>query len=149
MALDPVTLQVTVPTGAADGPISVTTITETFSSTAFQVPPPDCVDVVQVTHARSITFKLSRRGVARGVVSSTEDPAVTECVAGVPVKIQRRKAGAGWRTRATTTTNDAGAYKTRVRPRAGKYRALAPSITLADESKCLRARSATVRLRRR
>jgi hypothetical protein len=49
---DSVTLQVTVPTGAADGAISVTTgVTESFSTTAFAAPPPDCAPVTGNEHA--------------------------------------------------------------------------------------------------
>jgi hypothetical protein len=151
----PTSLSVVVPSGSADGRIQVTTFGaatggQAFSATNFDVPPPDCITQPEVVrHPRSISFSLSRRGRARGVVSSTEDPAVTECVAGVPVKIQRRKKGGGWKNVGSTTTNDAGAYRTKVKPRRGKYRALATRITLEDDSVCTRARSATVRLRRR
>jgi len=55
----------------------------------------------------------------------------TACVASVPVKIQRRRAG-GWRTVGSTTTTDTGVYKKRIRDRTGRYRALAPKVTLND-----------------
>jgi hypothetical protein len=148
-ASSPTSLSVIVPSGSGDGPIRVTTFGaatggQVFSTGSFLVPPPDCVAGAE-THARSITFSLSRRGRARGVVSVADDTA--ECIAGVPVKIQRRKKGGGWKNVGSATTNDSGAYKTKIRPRRGKYRALAPRLVLADDSICLRAKSARVRLR--
>jgi hypothetical protein len=129
-------LSVIVPSGSGDGPIRVTTdVGQVFSSTSFKTPPPDCPTAVG--HTRSITLSLRKHLVARGKVSSTEDPAFTDCVASVPVKIQRRRAGGGWRTVGSTTTTDTGAYKKRVKDRPGKYRALAPKVTVNDED-CLR-----------
>jgi hypothetical protein len=55
----------------------------------------------------------------------------SDCAASVPVKIQRRRAGA-WRTVGTATTNDTGAYKKRIKDRPGRYRALAPKVSLND-----------------
>jgi hypothetical protein len=131
----PTTLSVIVPSGTTDGPIRVTTFATTggtiFSTTQFTTPPPDCPEVGGNVHARSITLSLRKHLVARGRVSSTEDPAFTDCVAGVPVKIQRRRAG-GWRTVGSTTTSDTGGYKKRIKDRPGKYRALAPKVTLGD-----------------
>ena len=144
---DLVTLQVTVPTGAADGPISVTTFTgsQTFSSTAFAVPPPDCPTVGGNEHARAISFKITKAGKTSGVVKSTEDPAFTDCVAAVPVKIQRKKNGA-WKTVGKTTTTDTGSYTKTVKNPKGtqKFRALAPKVSLGEPvtDVCLKARSA-------
>jgi IPT/TIG domain len=123
---------------AADGPVKVIAGGGTaFSADSFAVPPPDCPPIGAEGHARSISLNLRKHLVARGRVSSTEDPAFTDCVAGVPVKIQRRRAG-GWRTVGSTTTSDTGAYKKRIRDRAGRYRALAPKVTV-DTELCLRA----------
>jgi hypothetical protein len=144
---DTVTLQVTVPTGAADGPISVTTFagSEVFSSTAYAVPPPDCPPVTGNTHSRSISFKIKSTGKASGKVSSTEDPAFTDCVAAVPVKIQRRT-NSGWKTVGKTTTTDTGSYTKKVKNPKGKqkFRALAPKVSLGDPvtDVCLKAKSA-------
>jgi hypothetical protein len=137
---DVTSLSVIVPSGSADGPISVdtgVTANPVFSTDSFQVPPPDCK--VTTGHTRSITLSLRKHLVARGKVSSTEDPAFTDCVASVPVKIQRRSAGA-WKTVGKTTTTDTGAYKKRIKDKAGKYRALATKVTVNDEV-CLRAKS--------
>jgi hypothetical protein len=134
----PTSLSVIVPAGTTDGPIKVTTgVGSVFSTTSFLVPPPDC-PTGGPTHARSISLSLRKHLVARGRVSSTEDPAFTDCVASVPVKIQRRRAGS-WRTVGRTTTSDTGAYKKRVKDKPGKYRALAPKVTLTSGDVCSRA----------
>jgi IPT/TIG domain len=128
----PQQLSVLVPSDAADGPIRVSTFNDVvgegavLSGTAFQVPPPD-VACAGADHARSITLRLRRHLVAQGRVSSVEDPPFPDCVASVPVKIQRRISGR-WRTVGKTTTTDTGVYKKRIKDRAGKYRSVAPPI---------------------
>jgi hypothetical protein len=128
----PKQLSVLVPSDAADGPIRVSTFNDVvgegavLSGTAFQVPPPD-VTCSPADHARSITLSLRRHLVARGRVSSIEDPAFTDCVASVPVRIQRRVSGR-WGTVGRTTTTDTGVYKKRIKNRPGKYRSVAPPI---------------------
>jgi len=151
-AESPTTITVNVPSGAKDGPIKVFTFTDpatglptggTVTSTAsFNVvaTAAECV-VTGVEHARSITLSLRKHLVARGKVSSTEDPAFTDCVAAVPVKIQRRVSG-HWKTVGKTTTSDTGAYKKRIKDKPGKYRARATRITLNDGADiCLGATS--------
>jgi hypothetical protein len=141
---DSTTLTRFVSTNAADGPVKVIGGGGTgFSSASFAVPPPDCTAVVE-GHPRAITFKLKKSGKASGVVSSTEDPAFTDCVSAVPVKIQKKKKGGGWKTKANATTSDTGSYSAKIKGKPGKYRALAPKIagtTAADD--CLKAKSAT------
>ena len=146
---DVTSLSVIQPSGSADGPISVDTgitATPVFSTAPYSVPPPDCTDTGN-EHARGITFKINKKGKASGVVSSTEDPAFTDCVAAVPVKIQRKKAGGGWKTVGTTTTTDTGSYTKKVKNKPGKqkFRALAPKVSLGDPvtDTCLKAKSAT------
>jgi len=146
---DVTSLSVVVPSGSGDGPIEVITDVvggDIFSTTNFLVPPPDCVPVTGNEHARGITFKINKKGKASGVVSSTEDPAFTDCVAAVPVKIQR-KTKSGWKNAGTTTTNDTGAYTKKVKNPKGKqkFRALAPKVSLGDPvtDVCLKAKSAT------
>jgi hypothetical protein len=139
---------VLVPSDAADGPIRVSTFNDVvgegavLSGTAFQVPPPD-ISCPPADHARIITLSLRRHLVAKGKVSSTEDPAFTDCVASVPVKIQRRVSGR-WRTGGRTTTTDTGAYKKRIKDRPGKYRSVAPSIDQFTDL-CFRAVSSVRR----
>jgi hypothetical protein len=150
-AESPQTLVVNVPAVAVDGPIRVDTSLgagddNVDSTTAFDVAA-DASECAGNEHARSITFKINKKGKASGVVSSTEDPAFTECVAAVPVKIQRKKAGGGWKTVGETTTDDTGAYMKKVKNKKGKqkFRALAPKVSLGDPvaDVCLKAKSAT------
>jgi hypothetical protein len=138
---------VVVPSDAADGPIRVSTFNDVIgegavlSGTAFQVPPPDIhCPPFPVDHARSVTLSLRKHLVARGRVSSIEDPAFTDCVASVPVKVQRRVSGR-WRTVRTTTTSSTGSFRRRIPDRPGRYRALAPPVSLGDPETdlCFRA----------
>jgi hypothetical protein len=141
----PKQLSVLVPSDAADGPIRVSTFNDVggegavLSGTAFQVPPPD-VTCSPADHARSITLRLRRHLVAQGRVSSVEDPAFPDCVASVPVKIQRRISGR-WRTVGKTTTTDTGVYEKRIKDRPGKYRSVTPGILLQFNGVCFRAAS--------
>jgi hypothetical protein len=145
---DVTALSVIVPSGSGDGPIQVSTDvgSAVFSTTSYLVPPPDCAPVTGNEHARSITFKISKAGKASGVLSSTEDPAFTDCVAAVPVKIQKKKKGDGWKTKATATTDDTGSYSAKVKNPKGKqkFRALAPQVSLGDPvtDVCLKTKSA-------
>jgi hypothetical protein len=140
----PKQLSVVVPSGAADGQIRVSTFNDVvgegavLSPTAFQVPPPEASFCGPWPHARSITLSLRRHLVARGKVSSTEDPAFTDCAAAVPVKIQRRVSG-HWKTVGSATTTDSGAYRKRIADREGRYRARARKFTLASGDVCWRA----------
>ena len=147
---DVTSLSVIVPSGGTahptvDGPIQVITdVGSVFSTTSFLLPPPDCAPVTGNDHARAITFKLKKSGAAKGVVSSTEDPAFTDCAAAVPVKIQKKKKGDGWKTKATATTDDTGSYSATINAKPGKYRALAPAMSLGDPitDLCLKTKSA-------
>jgi hypothetical protein len=143
---DVTSLTVVVPTGAQDGPIKVITDIASggtvFSTTNFLVPPPDCV--AATGHTRAITLKLKKSGKASGVVSSTEATPFTACVNAVPVKIQKKKKGGGWKTAASATTSDTGSYSAKTKGKPGKYRALAPATTVGTpEADCLKAKSAT------
>ena len=144
----PKQLSVLVPSDAEDGPIRVSTFNDVvgegavLSGTAFQVPPPDVI-CLPSDHARSITLSLRRHLVAQGRVISPEDPAFTDCVASVPVRIQRRVSWP-WRTVGRTTTTDIGVYKKRIKDRRGKYRSVAPPIGLLN-GVCFRANSSVRR----
>ena len=105
-----------------------------------------CVPPTGNVHARAISFKITKSGKASGKVSSTEDPAFTDCVAAVPVKIQR-KTSSGWKTVGKTTTSYTGSYAKKVKNPKGKqkFRALAPKVSLGDTvtDVCSKAMSAT------
>ena len=151
-AESPTTLVVNVPSTAVDGPLRVTTFSATTgtvdSTTAFDVAAlaTDCAPVTGTPHARSVSFKIKSTGKASGKVSSAEDPAFTDCVAAVPVKIQR-KTNSGWKTVGKTTTTDTGSYTKKVKNPKGKQkvRALAPKVSLGDPvtDVCSKAKSAT------
>jgi hypothetical protein len=131
---------------AADGPVKVIAGGGTaFSTESFAVPPPDCPPPGGVGIARNITLRLRDALVARGKVTSPVATAPAECTAGVPVKIQRRRAGGGWRTVGKTTTSDTGGYRKKIRNRHGKYRSLAPKVTLTSGEVCSRDVSKVVR----
>ena len=132
-------IMATVPTGATTGPIKVTTPEGTVtSSTNFTV-------TTVTEHSRSVTLRLRRHLVARGVVSVTDGFAA--CVANVTVKIQRRVSGR-WTTVARTTTSDTGAYRKRIRDRVGRYRAKVPRFSLGGGADvCLADTSPIVRHR--
>jgi hypothetical protein len=142
----PTRLTVLVPSGAADGPIRVSTFNDVvgegavLSDTRFEVPPPE-IDCFPLEQPRSVTLRLRKHLVARGMVSlTTEGDDSTVCVASVPVKIQRRVSG-HWKTVGSTTTNDTGAYNKRIKDKPRKYRATASMIFLAEPvvQICLRA----------
>jgi IPT/TIG domain len=151
-AESPTSLSVNVPASSLDGPIRVTTFSATTgtadSTTSFDVAAAatDCAPVTGTPHARSISFKIKKSGKASGVVSSTEDPAFTDCVAAVPVKIQKKKKGDGWKTVGKTTTTATGSYTKKVKNPKGKqkFRALAPKVSLGDPvtDVCTKAKSA-------
>jgi hypothetical protein len=152
-AVSPTTLVVNVPAAAVDGPIRVdTSLTvgddNADSATSFDVAATaeECVPPAPTKHARSISFKIKSTGKASGKVSSAEDPAFTDCVAAVPVKIQR-KTSSGWKTVGKTTTTDTGSYTKKVKNPKGKqkFRALAPKVSLGDPvtDVCSKAKSAT------
>ncbi len=128
---------------AKDGPVRVTAGGGIgFSTESFQVPPPDCA--AALPFARSITLRLRDALVARGKVAAALATAPAGCTAAVPVKIQRRVSG-HWKTVGKTTTSDTGAYRKKIRNRHGKYRSLAPSVTLASGDVCSRAKSQVVK----
>jgi hypothetical protein len=89
-------------------------------------------------------LKLKKSGKASGVVSSTETTPFTDCVKAVPVKIQRKPKGKGWKNAGSATTSDTGSYSVKTKGKPGKYRALAPATQVGTPATdCLKAKSAT------
>ncbi|MGZ8566990.1 MAG: TolB family protein [Actinomycetota bacterium] len=88
-----------------------------------------------VKHARTVTLDLADGNVASGKVTCPDD--VEGCVAGVPVKIQR-KTQSGWDTVRTVDTNLNGKYEEDLPNVEGKYRAVAKKVRLTGEV-CLKA----------
>ena len=120
-------LIVVVPPDTVDGRIRVSTFNDIVGEgavlgTYFFVPEPHCDPNFDPT-SRSMTLRLVRSLVARGVVSDEFTP----CAAGVPVKIQRRVAGE-WETVRTTTASPTGSYRRRIPDKPGRYRATAPKF---------------------
>lgn len=124
----------TVPANAVTGPIAVVAPAGTaMSATNFTV-------TTQVTvHDRSVTLRLRGHLVARGRVTSD----FAGCVDDVTVKIQRRKGT--WKTVKTVTTDDEGRYRTEIRDRTGRYRALAPREAIGANDACAKAKSPRAR----
>lgn len=89
-----------------------------------------------VAHDRSVTLTLRRALVAKGAVSAEGDYAA--CFDDVIVKIQRNFSGS-WRTVARTRTDGDGAYRTKLRDRPGRYRAVAPAFSPEEGHRCVRA----------
>jgi hypothetical protein len=123
---------VVVPPDTVDGSIRVSTFNDiggegaVLSDAAFQVPPPDTT-CAGIRTSRSVTMRLARSLVVRGVVSA--DDGFTACAAAVPVRIQRRVAG-GWKTVTTTTTSSTGSYRKRIPDEPARYRATVRRIEL-------------------
>jgi hypothetical protein len=134
-ASSPTSLSVVVPATAKRGPIRVMTFGATggtaFSIASFAGP----CHVDPGVHSRSVTLRLRKHLVARGVVSV--DDGFTECAADAPVNIQRR-IGGEWKHVRTTSTNSTGSYRKRIPDESGRYRAKAPGVDL-NGNVCLRA----------
>jgi hypothetical protein len=90
---------------------------------------------------RTITLRISNALVARGVVKQPNGH--TACIDGVPVRIERKRPGGGWRPAVMTGTDQTGHFK-RTLPKKGVYRSVAPKIPLHSWDSCRRAVSPRV-----
>jgi IPT/TIG domain len=110
----------TVPVGATDGPIAVTTPGGAGGTGAS----PRVTDAAATeTHDREVTLALRRHLVASGRV--TAQGGFDACEAGATIKVQRRRPSGKWRTVGTDTSNAKGVFRERVKDRPGVYRAIA------------------------
>lgn len=89
-------------------------------------------------HERTVSFALRRSLIARGEVSVADG--FDDCFDRVRVAIQRRRQGR-WNVVQRTTTNEAGRYRTELRDRPGRYRAVAPEFAPSDGHRCVEAKS--------
>jgi hypothetical protein len=123
----------TVPAGAGTGLLSATNAGGTGTSTA----------PFTVQHARRLSLVVSRT-LARGTLTANDGFA--KVAAGVPVRLQRKRTTAKvWRTVANDLTTARGRYSFAGTFGSGRYRVLAPKVTLASGDVALKALSPTVR----
>jgi uncharacterized protein (TIGR03437 family) len=125
----PTQITTSVPAGAATGSVGVTTGLGTGTSASAFV----------VQHARDVSLHFSK---AKGNVTVLDG--FSSCASGVPVKLQIRGSGGGFRTVASGLTKPSGAYNLGTVISGEKYRVIAKPTTSASGDKCLKDISPTV-----
>lgn len=119
-----------VPAGAEAGAVNITTSFGTATGSVFSV-----------VHRRTVSLRVGRALRATGTVRTRDD--FRPCRAAT-VHVQRRRAGDGWRTIASTSTRSDGRYAVALPARSGRFRALIRSHRLATSNICGAARSKAV-----
>lgn len=97
-------------------------------------------DLEQHEHERTATLILRRHLIVKGKLTS-EGP--SSCVAGIPVKIQKRVSGS-WKRIKTANTTDTGSYNVTIPDKLGRYRAVVGVTTVDAQNTCLGTRSDVV-----
>jgi hypothetical protein len=120
-------------------PVVITTAAQTLQ-TAFNV------TTGEIQFARSVTLQTPRHRAGGLLLRGTVESVESQCFVGVPVKLQRKRPGIGWRNVGGDLTNIEGRYREIVRDRPGRYRAVAPRLEV-PKGTCLRAVSNRVRHR--
>jgi hypothetical protein len=90
-----------------------------------------------VTHGRTVSLRLRKHLVARGVVSAVDG--FGACADGEPVRIERKKGG--WKLVKRAVTDGVGKYKVRLRDREGRYRAVLTARSKSAADLCGKAAS--------
>jgi subtilisin-like proprotein convertase family protein len=120
----------TVPPGATTGPIAVTTASGTGTSAADFI----------VQHAREVTLHFSK---AKGKVTVLDG--FGACASGVPVKLQLKGQGGGFKNVRNGFTKPAGAYNLGTVIDGERYRVVAKTFSTPSGDKCLKDVSPTVK----
>jgi hypothetical protein len=120
----------TVPPGATTGPIAVTTASGTGTSATTFV----------VQHAREVSLHFSK---AKGNVTVLDG--FSTCASGVPVKLQMKGQGGGFKNVTNGFTKPQGAYNLGTVIDGERYRVVAKAITTPTGDKCLKDVSPTVK----
>ncbi|HEX2241237.1 MAG TPA: hypothetical protein VHJ82_08880, partial [Actinomycetota bacterium] len=129
------------PSGQSPSPSGSPSPSPSASPTpTFVLPSPDPTPTF---HSRSVQLSLRGHLTLSGVVVVFDG--FEPCLAGVPVKLQRRTEF-GWRTLRSVVTDDEGRYEGRVRDKRGVYRSKIRELLLAND-RCERATSARRRHR--
>jgi hypothetical protein len=120
------------PTTSASPSVSPSATSSASPSTS---PSPSPTATAGPPTARTVTLDLRKHLNAKGQITA-EQGASTDCYSDVTVDIQRKTKN-GWRTIKFATTDNDGTYRTKLKDRKGKYRALVNELVINDVLVCL------------